>query len=179
VVRKGFLFSVDKIVPLSLLASAIEDRVTLREDADDLDALPSFEETHYIPLDETEFHTTAYESELATPIYWYPPMGMGYGYRAGYPYKKETDQNIPEGTIALKEAAPVISVDQQHVGNVARIFTESEHNQATHFLISDGIIFKHKKLIPVSWIHEIQEDQIVLDVGAAMLDKLPEYQEVS
>lgn len=179
VVRKGFLLTVDKIISLNLIISTTEDRVVLQlNDADDLDTLPTFEETHYTPLDETEFHAAAFEPELATPFYWYPPMGLEYGYRSASPYIKETDENIPEGSIALKEGARVISVDQQHVGNVTRIFTESEHNQATHFLISDGIIFKHKKLVPVNWIREMQEDEIYLGVGSAMLDKLPEYQEV-
>lgn len=184
VIRKGFLFTEDKVVPLNLIISATEGRVVLQlRDVNDLHMLPPFEETHYISLDESEFQTTTYEDELATPNYWYPPMGlMSYGYRTGYDYPSytvETEQNIPDDTITLKEGARVMSVDNQHVGNVVRIFTESEHNQATHFLISDGIIFKHKKLVPVSWIREIQEDKIYLGVGSAMLDKLPEYQEVS
>lgn len=186
VVRKGFLFTEDKIVPLNLIISATEEHVVLQvNDADDLHALPLFEETHYLPLDETEYDEVAYESEQSTPVYWYPPpmSWKGYGYQAGYadppPYTIETEQNIPQGTVALKEDARVMSVENHHVGNVVRIFTESEHNQATHFLISDGIIFKNKKLVPVSWIREIKEDEIHLGVGAAMLDKLPEYQDVS
>jgi len=184
VVRKGFLFTEDKIVPLNLIVSATGDRIVLQvNDANDLHALPQFEETHYIPLDETEFHSTEDEQEPVTANYWYPPMGlMSYGYSTGYDYPAftiETEQNIPEGTIALKEGARVMSVDKQHVGDVARIFIESENNLASHILISDGIIFKQKKLVPVSWIREIQEDEIYLGVGAAMLDKLPEYQDVS
>ena len=36
VVRKGLIFTEDKVVPINLVASATEDRVTLREDAGDL-----------------------------------------------------------------------------------------------------------------------------------------------
>lgn len=184
VVRKGVLFPEDKIVPLSLIASADEDRVVLRRDAGELNDLPPFEETHYVPLDETEVNTTAYPTGMASPLYWYPPMGgwMGYaGYRYGYayppPYPTETEQNIPEGTVALKEGAKVVSADNQHVGNLKRIFTEAQHNRATHFLLSDGFLFKEKKLVPVNWIREIQEDTIHLGVGAAIVDRLREYQE--
>ena len=52
VVRKGFLFTEDKVVPISLIAAATDERVTLREDAGDLQALPDFEETHYIAYDD-------------------------------------------------------------------------------------------------------------------------------
>lgn len=51
VVQKGFLFTEDKVVPMSLVGPATEDRVTLREDAGDLQALPDFEESHHVPLD--------------------------------------------------------------------------------------------------------------------------------
>jgi uncharacterized protein YrrD len=60
IVRKGFLFSEDKLIPLDLVALATEDKVTLRQDATDLDKLPIFEEVHYIPLDETEARTAEY-----------------------------------------------------------------------------------------------------------------------
>src|SRR5664279_1951569 len=71
VVRKGFLFTEDKIVPLSLIATATEDRVTMREDAGKLDKLLPFEETHYIPVDEAESHSAAYPIGMASAFYWY------------------------------------------------------------------------------------------------------------
>lgn len=184
VVRKGFLFTEDKIVPLNLIASADDVRVVLQRDAGKLDDLPPFEETHYVPLDETEVNTTAYPTGMASPLYWYPPMGgwMGYaGYRYGYsyppPYPTETEQNIPEGTVALKEGAEVVSADNQHVGTLKRIFTESQDNRATHFLLSDGFLFKEKKIVLVSWIRKIQKDKVYLGVGAAVINRLREYQE--
>jgi len=183
VVRKGFLFTEDKIVPLDLIASATEDRVSLREDAIKLDKLLPFEETHYIPLDNADLRNAAYPLGTAAALYWYPPMGGGMGYAGSSeypyppPYRTETEQNIPEGTLALKEGARVFSDNNQHVGNVARIFTESPSDRVTSFLISDGIFFKEKKLIPVSWIHEMQEGEIHLSVGTSVLDKLHEYQE--
>src|SRR6185295_6628330 len=65
VVRKGFLFSEDKIVPLSVIASATDQGVMLRQDAGNLDDLPPFEETHYVGLDEEETRTAAYPAGLA------------------------------------------------------------------------------------------------------------------
>jgi uncharacterized protein YrrD len=184
VVRKGFLFNEDKIVPLSLVASATEDRVTLRPDAADLDKLPPFEEVHYIPLDESEAVTAAYPVGWASPFYWYEPLGtsMTYvDYGAGYdfPYRTETEKNIPEDTVALKEGARVISDDGQHVGNVKRVFTRSDNDRATHFLVSEGLIFRVHKLVPTSWIHDIQEDEVHLNVSAATLNRVPEFQETT
>ena len=46
-------------------------------------------------------------------------------------------------------------------------------------LISAGLIFKDHKLVPTTWIHDIQEDEVHLNVSAATLKNLPEYQETT
>ncbi len=72
VIRKGFLFSEDKIIPLALIDSTTDDRVTLRGIASDLDTLLPFEETHYIPLDKGEISNADYPVGWVTPAYRYP-----------------------------------------------------------------------------------------------------------
>lgn len=184
VVRKGFLFSEDKIVPMSLIASATDQSVTLRQDAGKLDELPPFEETHYIGLGEEETRTAAYPAGLAAPFYWYAPTGgwMGYpdyGDQYAYPppYPSETIQNIPSNTVALREGASVISADGEHVGSVKRIFTHPGSDRATHFLLSEGLFFKEQKLVPFGWISKIEEDEVHLNVGAHLLKEVPEFHE--
>ena len=178
VVRKGFLFLEDKIVPLSLIASSTEEGVALRPNAGDLESLPPFEETHYVSADDLEARDAA---STAEPLYWYPPMGgwlgyseFGYGYPP--PYPSETQQNIPPDTVALREGALVITADGQQVGTVERVFTDSQTDRATYFLMSQGLFFKERKLIPVTWIRTINENEIHLSVGAVTLDGLREYQ---
>lgn len=186
VVRKGWLFTEDKVVPVSLIDSATEERVQLRADADKLDDLPEFEETRYIVTDERkldaagELDTTPY----AAPLYWYPPTGAawaGYYYGGPYtypalPYVRETELNIPEGTVGLKEGAEVISADDERVGTVEQVLTNSELNRATHLLISEGWLFPEKRTIPVDWIREVEEDRIYLAVSARELERVPAYQ---
>lgn len=180
VVRKGFLFSEDKVVPISLIASTSEDRVMLREDAGDLQQLPAFEETHYHTVNESELGRESGRVGYAPPLYWYPPViGMGpmtYPY-PGPGYVAETQENIPQGTVALKEGAKVISSDGKHVGNVERIFTEPQADRATHLLISRGLLLKERKLVPMSWVSDVTEDEAYLSVGSGTLEELREYQE--
>jgi uncharacterized protein YrrD len=178
VVRKGFLFQEDKIVPLSLIASSTEEGILLRPNAGNLDMLPPFEETHYVTAEEDARGDAV---DLAAPLYWYPPMGgwLGYSeYAYSYPppYPVETTQNIPQDTVAVREGAQVITADGQQVGTVERVFTDSRTDQATYFLMSQGLFFKEKKLIPVTWVRNIKENEIHLTVGAVTLDGLREYQ---
>jgi uncharacterized protein YrrD len=179
VVQKGFLFKEDKVVPMSLVGPATEDRVTLREDADGLEKLPDFEESHYVPV-EQKSRPQPGPAEWARPLYLYPPVGAwwatgGYAAFARPQFVAKTERNIPEGTIALEEGAKVISSDGKHVADVERIFTDPLEDRATHLLISEGLLLKEKKLIPTKWITHILEDAVHLAVDSDFVDSLPEY----
>jgi uncharacterized protein YrrD len=179
VVQKGFLFTTDKVVPVSLIGAATEDRVTLREDAGDLEALPDFEEKHYIPITEAEEPQVS-SAGYARPFYWYPPASLnwwrvpGYGYPIP-PYVVQIERNIPEGTVALEEGAKVVGIGGEHVGDVEAVLTDPEQDRATHLLISRGLLLKEKKLVPTTWVSTVLEDKVRLAVGSRVLDELPEY----
>lgn len=181
VVRKGWLFTEDKVVPASLIDMAIADRVQLRAGVQNFDDLAPFEETYYVTPGDTERDVSP--DRYARPLYWNPPIGAAWtGFYGGYygyplaPYVAFTEQNIPEGTVGLKEGARVISVDGENVGNVERVFTNEELNRATHLLVAEGWLFKEKRLVPVDWISGVDEDEIRLSVTARTLENVPEYE---
>jgi uncharacterized protein YrrD len=180
VVRQGVLFTEDKVVPINLIDTATADEVRLRTHVDNLDDLPHFEETDYLPLDETDHAADA--AGYARPYYWYPPVGLAFGYYPGYyaypvqPYAVETERNIPKGTVWLKEGANVISADGETVGRVARVFIDDKTQQATHLLVKEGWLFKEKKIVPMAWIQSMTEDEIHLAVTARRLEHVPAYQ---
>jgi hypothetical protein len=115
----------------------------------------------------------------AQPYYWYPPLGYGPiaspAVAGGPAVRAEKERNIPEGTVALKEGAGVFDKNGDHVGNVERIFTDPLTQQATHFVISSGFLFKERKLVPIHWMRHFEEDKVYLDVGSKFLDRLPPY----
>ncbi|HXF62093.1 MAG TPA: PRC-barrel domain-containing protein [Caldilineaceae bacterium] len=186
VVRKGWLFTEDKVIPTDLVETAVEDQVQLRGDIEDLDELPNFEETYYIPpeeMPEGSARDAGYAAGYAPALYWYPPVGAAWpGYYTGYygypltPYVTHTERNVPEGTVALKEGAEVISADGERVGTVEEVLTNRDLNRATHLVISEGWLFKEKRVIPVDWIRDMSEDNIHLAVKASVLARVPAYQ---
>ena len=193
IVRKGFLFTEDKVLPIQFVRDATEERVTLESEAGNLDALPAFEETQYLPADWEELegadvntdHVRSGNSFAATSspalvpsVFWYPSIGMEpWGYRnwAGPSYVAKTETNIPDDTVALKKGATVKTRDDENVGAVDEIVT-GQDKRATHFVISQGLIFKTHKAIPVQWISEVTEDEVKLGVHSDLLERLPEYQ---
>src|ERR1041384_4850571 len=68
VVHQGVLFTEDKLIPISLVASAVEERVTRREAAKDLESLTDFEQTHFVPLNQEE--AARYPWTMAPSVYW-------------------------------------------------------------------------------------------------------------
>lgn len=190
VVEKGFLLTVDKVLPISMVQNATEDRVTLRADVGDLEELPDYKETHYVEVEEArkvEPGDEDVEVETAGSMYWVPPVGhswwgtpgyLGYPATFGYPappFVRETERNIPEGTVALNEGAPVFSGEGEHVGDVEEVFTEPQSGRVTHILVSEGLLLKDRKRVPTTWIKAFEHDEVFLAVGAEVLDRLPEY----
>lgn len=192
VVRQGFLFTEDKLVPIGLIASADEKRVTLQREAGDLDDLQPYQEAQYIAIHEDEARAMDYPvGEYVPPIYGYPPYGTVWpaypgaapGHIGASPiaqpeqaYTTRVEPNIPEGTSALREGARVFSSDDKHVGEIESVLVDEHSSRVTHFVISQGLFFKDRKLIPAYWVRTMGEDEVYLGVGSGTLEQLPDYQ---
>jgi uncharacterized protein YrrD len=187
VVRKGWLFSEDKVVPISLVDSANEDEVILHANKDELQKLPEYEDTYYVPADEYEAREGAPPAPYAPSLYLYPPVGAawwGYdpyiGANPVYAYAEDSvarvEKNIPEGTVAVREGAQVTSLEGEHVGEVVDIFSDEATNRVTHLVISHGTLFKNRKLIPSNWIKIAGEEEVILNVRSSVVNGLSDYQ---
>ena len=181
VVQKGLLFLKDKVVPLDCVESATEERVELKEGCDDPNEFPDFEETHYIPVEETG-GSEARGHDGLDKLAWYYPVPGGAWWRqrslanpgiSKPPYVRKTELNIPEGTVALEEGAKVVSSEGEHVGNIERVYADEEEQRVTHLLISKGLISKSRKLIPSMWVDSVREDEVRLSIGERFVEKLP------
>lgn len=139
----------------------------------------SYNEVNRDPILEADVRRGGDPRYRPTPAYlWYPPHGY-VGYPVGY-YgwpPMETVRNIPEGSVPIKEGTDVISSDGEHVGDVERLFIEAETNKATHFSISQGLLFKDRKLVPAHWVKSVEEDKVYLTVSAEVLERLPSYED--
>ena len=174
IVREGFLFTEDKVVPMDLIGSITNERISLQGSKEHLDELPEYEETHYIPRDDT------LDDDMST-LYWNPPVyaGGGYGrYPVIYPqslYIRRTEKNIPEGMVALAEGAKVLAEDDEQVGNIETLITDPKDERVTHLVISSGLLMKERKIIPSHWLGTVAEDEVHLSVDSRLLERLPEY----
>lgn len=142
--------------------------------------MSTYDETNRDPITETgtSRDTTPGYRRPAPAFLWYPPNGYAgnpVGYY-GWPYTEKT-RNIPQGTVPLKEGTDVISSDDKHVGDVERVIFDPDLNRATHLIISQGLLFKDRKLVPAHWVRPAEDDKIHLSVSSEMLEDLPAYKE--
>ena len=180
VIQKGRLLPEDKVVPFQMVNAGPEDRIVLNDQLGNLDQLPPFEEKYFLRADADEISSTGYSTQQNDTIYFWYPSNVNIGYPA---YELEnpsvvpaqTQRNIPANTIVLREGAKVVSSDGKHVGDVEHLFVDTKSNQATHFLISQGLLFKDHKLVPAHWVKSMDEDKVRLAVTSHLLERLPPY----
>jgi uncharacterized protein YrrD len=88
------------------------------------------------------------------------------------PLVTQAEQNIPEGTVAMKEGAKVITVEGKHVGNVERVIVDPSDEQVTHLVVFKRKPHKEAKLIPMQLVMTLEEDKIHLRVNQESVDEL-------
>ena len=161
VVHNAHLFPDDKVVPVRLIESANEQRVTLREAAGDPKAL--------LPIQEKLRGGSSGEQRptgtLADPFGPTAPGG-----------EAEIKLNIPDEAVVVSAGTRVVSADDKHMGTLEQVLTEPEADRATHFVVSEGLLLKSRKLLPAAWIGNILDDEIHLTVKARAVNDLHEYE---
>ncbi len=173
VVRGGSLFKKEeRVLPIDLIAGTDESRITLRDDAGDLASLPPFEEKRLVGK---EMEEPRESSPTVLPPSVYGPVLTGVSKEpahTGEEFIVKTEQNIPEGSVALKEGAKVITAEGKQVGSVERVLADAPSDQATHLLVSTGMLNREKKLVPITWVSLMEEDEVHLQVEQDSLKEL-------
>lgn len=179
VLHTGVVMTHDKVVPVNLVGVGEQEHLMLRLHVNQLEQVPDFEETHYVPVKDAEVRHRSPGVPPALPpaVYRYPP------YRGKVeipypqpPYAQVTQTNIPVGKVALKKGAKVVSAEGDDLGDVEQVLTNPQTDHATHLFISKGRLLKAEKLVPIEWVDRLDEDQVRLAVGAQVIQDLPAYE---
>lgn len=167
VIREGTLFNTEnRVIPIHLVAETTENQVMLRGEVDELKSFPPFEERRLVEEEDITRPDVDVNVDVSMPPVIYGVQGTG-PILVPVPEEHFTttiEQNIPPGTVALKEGARVVTADEKHVGNVERVLADPSVNQVTHLLITQGLLIKEQKLVPINWVRTLDEEAIYLRV---------------
>lgn len=181
IVRNGWLFTTDKVLPIEWVEYEGVDRITLRAEVTSLDDLPDYETTHYVPVD-VENYPEAYLAGYASPMYRYTPFGSPWSYSNLFSSDEDgtkiakTEENLPENTIVVETGASVRSRDGEHVGDVSRVLVDTETNRVTHFVIGQGLLFREHKLVPIDWVDSLTKHEVQLLVNTDVLERVAKFE---
>ena len=163
VVQGGGLFNKEyRVVPVDMIAETAADQIRLRDGAGEWKTFPLFEEKRLVSEGEG-----SHAGDVAPVIYGVPGVGPALTSAYDDSLATELERNIPEGTVALKEGAKVFTSDDKHVGNVDRVLADPSGDEATHLIISQGVLAKERKLIPMRWVEMLGENTVHLGVTEA------------
>jgi uncharacterized protein YrrD len=176
VVRKGLLFGRDKVIPVSAVQGEGPDGLILQQTSNNLDDFPDFEEKLYLAAEGEEWAEAHHAGGSTSSSGSYLVGGMPLSVTPGSaPQKVTTTRNIPEATVPLKIGSKVTTSDNHHVGNVERVITEPETGKATSVIMTQGLLVKTRKELPIEWVTQVVEDEVFLTVDGNFIDSLPEY----
>ena len=173
VVRTGALLNQEeKVVPIELIAETNRSQIVLREEAGELKAFPLFEEQRIVSEKGNITPSSSGESSPSL-IVGYAALGTPV---AQVPSEKRivthVEQNIPDGTVAMKEGAKVITAEGKNIGSVERVLVDPTLDQVTDLLVSRGLFTKEAKLVPIHWVMSMGEDKVHLRVNRESVDGL-------
>lgn len=182
IVRKGAIFTEDKVVPFGMVVHADEQGVSLNDNAGDLDKLPAYQERYFVPAEGSGMA----EGANAPPVYSNPMYGnpsiSPAAILASTPRVEghtEVRTNIPPSDVALRKGAHVVTRDGTRVGDIDEILVDADSRRATHFVVAQGALFKTRKLIPAEWVIDVEEDEVKLAISDKVLDRLHDYEPAS
>ena len=159
VIQKGVFYKEDKVIEVEKVDSAAPERITLNCIADDLKEMTPLDVKKYIFMEGA------------------PPQEQNYGANwssgTGRSLVAIKQRTISEGLVALKEGARVVSEEGSHVGNIERVYTNSETGRVNYFTIAQGLLNRTRKSVPVGWVKYLDDDEVRLSVDARRVEEFP------
>ncbi len=139
-----------RLVPLDMV-DADGDGVRLRCTQAEFDALPSAEETDFLP------GGSGYDAYSAHEAYYWPYFGLegGADPRLALASAIETRDTLPAGEIGIRRGETVHASDGE-IGKVEGLVIDSTKGHVSHVLLQEGHLWGRKQVaIPISAVETI------------------------
>ncbi len=175
VVKQGLLFEEDQLIPFELVDKADDEYIYLNASSDELwERSQVYNHQQYASLGARAKHENLsgklWVRPMDSQISIIPP-GIG-------PISPPADVPIPAEDIGLLHGSQVYDLNEKNVGSVKGLIATSL-GTTTHLLLSEGVVFSMPKVVPLDWVTQLTDTQVVLSGDVAALEQLPDYEESS
>ena len=171
-----------RLVPLERVASSDEEVVQLAIGRQTLERLPEFDPDDFVPLEYGDWPGPY-------PVWAQPIVAWGRPYPVEglplpppeplgeLPYVAERRPGQPPGVVLLEPGMRVSSFEGQPIGYVERVLADSPTAKATYMVVAGGWEDAPNRLVPVSWVRQVRDREVVLVVGPRVVRELAPYPE--
>jgi uncharacterized protein YrrD len=187
VAHSGLTHAGDRLVDIDMITGAHEDGVRLDLTAEQFKQLPTFVEENFViaaPEEVEDYGVAMTNPAGGHPFYFAAPQLPGTEYTgrdslfapAQTSSVVETMTNIRDVDVVIDSGTKVVGSDGEELGKVDEVFFD-EHGNVTGFIVKKGLIFRHDVRVPIDWVRDAAEDEIVLSVPAAEAEALAYHPE--
>lgn len=197
VVEKGFLLKQDTEAPLESVMEVQGNGVRLDLRADQVGALPAFDETRYRAADPGALALLGYPPGA---VYWSGGMpapgnaaAMGLYPAPVHRFNEETGQSLTGGPIpdrdeeailqetrarnaVISRGAEVTAANGESLGTVDSISFDSVTGKPVWFLLRRGLLFSQDVEVPGDAIASVADDVVYLSVNRTQIDDWEAHQ---
>jgi uncharacterized protein YrrD len=156
IVRKGLFFPTDRILPVSLVTSVVDDKVIVSATRDEVENLNEYLDTNYV-MPPSGFY--------GAPGYIWPSTTV---YGAGLMVDEQVRQRDPDAII-LSEGTLVVDASGDEVGRITELESD-ERGRVVGFKVEQGLFRHHEHHIPAHFIARVDDNVIVLSVDTDSLE---------
>lgn len=176
VVKHGFLFGRERIVPLSHVTSVENGVIHVDLDEKTFEIMDGYTDDRYRAPDPNWVGPPGFNREdflMDVTVAEGPQMGLGGGPvpTLGFPGGQQIspdDMSRP----SISPGTTVLSSDGEKLGVVDEMAFDASSGAPTHLRIKSGGIFKHETTIAASAIAEISDDGVMLNLSKADIEKM-------
>lgn len=178
VVKHGFLFHGERVVPLAHVTRVEAGAVHLDIDKRMFETMNGFTEDHinapnpdYVGTPGTDLQGT-YRGNLTLEATW---AAGAAGAMAGKPMGFPGGEQLTPDDIArpaLAAGTDVLTSDGEKIGEVGEFSVVAETGQITRLSLRRGMLFKHEVEIPVDWVRDVSSEGVLLTVDKAQIEAL-------
>lgn len=180
VVKHGFLFGNERVVPLSCVTNVEDGVVHLDLDEKGFEAMNGYTDDRYRAPDPDYVGPPGFDNDefmLDTLVAIGPGAGVGGTYATpplGYPGGEQVSPDDLQRPVYAK-GTPVLDAGGEKVGEIGHLEVDPASGAPRHITIRTGTLVHHEAEIPLDWIQELGDKGVQLSVTKADVERELEH----
>lgn len=174
VVKHGFLFGNERVVPLGCVTSVEGGMVRLNVDEDGFARFNGYADDRYHAPDPDYSGPPGFSNEAFLLDMTVARGGQGFGNSEpplGFPGGEQTSPDDIERPV-IQAGSDVLDADAEKVGEVGEYSLDPDSGNLLRLTVKRGFLFKNETELPLAWVDQITDKGVILTVRKANVEAL-------